>query len=212
MTTMMTTTPSASFQLEPPSSTDVRYFAASNGLSFGQVLQGLLENDGDNRLMDALVSLMEEQANSQPAFFFECAPVASDSLMTKPFRCAFVTAPRLAGIVQDREAFAEHFKATSSATVSFPNLSGDATLVAPVPREDGDFAHLATFVRTAPRSVVVDLLRRVASATLARVDANRGKPVWLSTSGLGVYYLHVRICDSPKYYTQRELTAAAAQL
>ena len=27
-----------------------------------------------------------------------------------------------------------------------------------------------------------------------------GKPVWLSTAGLGVGWLHVRLDDRPKYY------------
>jgi hypothetical protein len=31
-----------------------------------------------------------------------------------------------------------------------------------------------------------------------------GNPKWLSTHGLGVYHLHVRICNSPKYYTHTE--------
>jgi len=27
------------------------------------------------------------------------------------------------------------------------------------------------------------------------------QPVWLNTSGLGIYWLHIRLDSSPKYYT-----------
>ena len=68
----------------------------------------------------------------------------------------------------------------------------------PCPRGDLDaYGHLAAFVRGAPDSQRDGLWRSVASAMRRRVNA---KPVWLSTAGDGVAWLHVRLDDRPKYY------------
>jgi hypothetical protein len=47
--------------------------------------------------------------------------------------------------------------------------------------------------------------RTVASRRAASVD-----PVWVSTAGLGVHWLHVRLDDRPKYYRHRPFTNPTA--
>ena len=91
---------------------------------------------------------------------------------------------------------------------AFPNLGGDAMLVAPkqdpsAPRGELAYAHLANFVRGAPPEQVRRLWAQVGKSMERRVGAEgqAGRPVWLSTSGLGVFWLHVRLDRSPKYYT-----------
>ena len=37
-----------------------------------------------------------------------------------------------------------------------------------------------------------------------RLRQDPGRSVWLSTSGLGVYWLHMRLDSYPKYYTHDE--------
>jgi hypothetical protein len=41
---------------------------------------------------------------------------------------------------------------------------------------------------------------------------NRRKPVWLSTAGAGVSWLHVRLDDRPKYYGYRPYQEASGFL
>ena len=61
-----------------------------------------------------------------------------------------------------------------------------------------DYPHLASFVRTAPEEQIQDFWKEVSQT----YDADLGEsPKWLSTSGLGVYWLHVRVDSRPKYYT-----------
>jgi hypothetical protein len=109
---------------------------------------------------------------------------------------------------------------------TFSNLGRDAVLVAPCPLAPatssappsssapayGEYAHLAPFVRRAPAAQVHAFFQAVGAAALARLELNAAdatsrattssaKPVWLSTSGLGVFWLHVRLDDRPKYYT-----------
>ena len=72
-----------------------------------------------------------------------------------------------------------------------------------VPRPDGPpaaYGHLAAFVRQAPERQKHDLWPAVAAAMKARIG---GDPVWLSTAGAGVPWLHVRLDNSPKYYGHR---------
>lgn len=82
--------------------------------------------------------------------------------------------------------------------VAFPNLGKDAILVVPCPRgSPSAYGHLAAFVRQAPKDQTHALWALVGDAMVQRLGT---KPVWLSTAGAGVSWLHVRLDDSPKYY------------
>jgi hypothetical protein len=70
-------------------------------------------------------------------------------------------------------------------------------------------AHLAAFVRSASADVIDDLWSSVGRA-VARRRAAKPDPVWISTAGLGVYWLHVRLDDRPKYYRHRAFTDPSA--
>jgi hypothetical protein len=97
------------------------------------------------------------------------------------------------------EAFAEHFSAAAAnGVVTFANLGGDAVLVVPTPLgPPSAYGHLAAFVREAPEPQRDALWQAVGQAMARRVST---KPVWLSTAGAGVSWLHVRLDDRPKYY------------
>ena len=71
-------------------------------------------------------------------------------------------------------------------------------LVVPAPvAEESCYTHLARFLRDAPR-LQVDAFWR--SAGLAMQDRISSAPTWLSTAGLGVSWLHLRLDSRPKYY------------
>ncbi len=130
------------------------------------------------------------------SYCWECPPVSGQTL-SQAFECVFVSSPALARMPQDSDAFAEHFRPDGS-VVTFGNLGGDAVLVAPCPGGDGkNYSHLASFVATAPASQQDALWQAVGQAMEKRIGAS---PVWLSTAGLGVAWLHVRLDDRPKYY------------
>jgi hypothetical protein len=56
---------------------------------------------------------------------------------------------------------------------------------------------LAAFLREGPSDQVHDLWHRTARAVRENLGA---KPMWLSTAGLGVAWLHIRLDSRPKYY------------
>jgi len=134
------------------------------------------------------------------AFFWEVHPITALSA-DEPFECVVADSPALSGVTADGRPFGAQIAPSRSADgmATFENLGGDAWLVAPctVSGTPG-YAHLATFVREAPENMQQAFWARIG-ATLASCLGNL--PVWLSTSGPGVYWLHARLDRYPKYYT-----------
>jgi hypothetical protein len=130
------------------------------------------------------------------AFRWETPSVASGMEM-KPFEFVVLDSP---GLVRrpDRIAFAEYFPRAEAGVTVFPNLGGDAIMVVPCPiGNDTAYGHLAAFVRQAPEEQRHALWQAVGKAMVNRIGP---QPVWLSTAGAGVSWLHVRLDDRPKYY------------
>ena len=101
-------------------------------------------------------------------------------------------------------AFLKHTKKCLDRVVSFPNLGNDALLIVPcneVPDSPNIYMHVANFVRMAPDDQIKIFWREVVHQMSRRLKAKRGKRLWLSTCGLGIFYLHVRLDNSPKYYS-----------
>jgi len=73
--------------------------------------------------------------------------------------------------------------------------SEDATLIAP--SETGSYPHLAAFLRTAPPGQIDALFHAVGDAIASWPGRT---PPWVSTAGMGVPWLHVRIDSRPKYF------------
>jgi hypothetical protein len=141
------------------------------------------------------------------AFRWETPPV-TDLSVDHPFQFVLLDAPSLAR-APEPEVFAEHFRRSADGqVVTFHNLGRDAVLVVPLPKaEPSAYGHLAAFVRHAPEPQRDALWQAVGDAMAQRLGA---KPVWLSTAGAGVAWLHVRLDDQPKYYGYRPFTGAIA--
>jgi hypothetical protein len=133
-----------------------------------------------------------------PAYRWETPPITA-ATAHRPFEFVLLDAPGLARR-PDPEAFAEHFGSpdTDREALAFPNLGRDAILVVPRPiAPPSAYGHLAAFVRVAPESQKHALWKLVGETMERRVGPS---PVWLSTAGAGVSWLHVRLDDRPKYY------------
>ena len=162
-------------------------------LSFREVIAGWCERAEFREFFATLIS-----ESPGEAFFWETPPV-TDRTLDQPFEGVLVQALALAGLSADPAPFQARFAAEPDAEVlTFANLGGDAVLVVPAPRaEDGCYVHLARFLRTAPRPQVDAFWQSVGRAMRQRVSS---RPTWLSTAGLGVAWLHLRLDTSPKYY------------
>ncbi len=142
------------------------------------------------------------------AFFWELPPITSSAL-AKPFECVLVEGAVLRRLSPDPRPFAEHFRRLPSgqSVVAFPNLGGDAQLIVPAPLADSDmcYTHLAAFLRGADHSQVSALWKLAGDTALASASDT---PFWLSTAGLGVSWLHLRLDSRPKYYRYQLYKAA----
>jgi hypothetical protein len=134
------------------------------------------------------------------AFRWETPPITT-ATANRSFEFVLLDSPGLARN-PDSDAFAEHFLGTADGgVVEFPNLGQDAILVVPCPNGPlTAYGHLAAFVRQAPESQKHALWTVVGAAMQRRLSS---KPIWLSTAGAGVSWLHVRLDDRPKYYGYR---------
>ena len=113
----------------------------------------------------------------------------------------FVDSPELNGVTASPSAFQEHFQGArqDQSVVTFANLGKDALLIVPCPQVSASvYPHLAVFARGALMDQQHALWEQVGEAIVARLNERK---LWVSTAGLGVYWLHVRLDSYPKYYS-----------
>lgn len=155
------------------------------------------------------------------AFRWE-TPVLTPALLGRPFEFVLVE-DRTLFTAPDCKPFETQFSPKKYAVV-FPNVGGDAILVVPCPIQPDHtaYTHIANFVRHAPAAQIHVLWEQVASAVQQRLGlpvaghvcipgqphAPLG-PLWLSTAGGGVAWLHIRLDDRPKYYHHLPYTVAS---
>ncbi len=134
------------------------------------------------------------------AYRWETPSLCTDTT-TEPFEFVVIDTPSFTRRATDSRSFSEHVAGRDDAVVVVDNLGGDATLVIPTAQVDDDvYGHLASFLRGAPATQVDALWQAVARVAAERLG---DRPVWLSTHGGGVAWLHVRLDDRPKFYTHR---------
>jgi hypothetical protein len=164
----------------------------STPVTYGEVLRRW-QNDADFRTL--FNGLLADSPFS--AFRWETPPISS-ATTNRPFEFVLLNCPGLEG-APDVDAFSEHFRGMSDGGVAeFPNLGKDAIMVVPCPSGPlTAYSHLAAFVRRAPEPQRHELWKLVGAVAERRLGP---KPVWLSTAGAGVSWLHIRLDDRPKYY------------
>ncbi|MEN0063640.1 MAG: hypothetical protein AAGA48_15925 [Myxococcota bacterium] len=171
--------------------------------TWGQVVEGLCE---DPALADELTTRILRPGHR--AVYFEARPVRGDA-RDRPFEFVVLPAHGLDDYTADPDAFDEHFVHTDEPVVCVPNLSRTALLVVPRPnRPEDPFGHLASFLRSAPPPLVQVFWRRAGLALREWMDARPTRPVWFSTAGHGVPWLHLRLDETPKYYRHRPFRTA----
>jgi hypothetical protein len=128
-------------------------------------------------------------------------PVTTPTTRTRPFEAVVLDAPRLDRFRGDASSFRDHL--VGDPVVAFDNLSGSASLIAPDDTGE-DWAHLLRFLRSADLATR-DALWEAAGHEMALWGP---EPVWLSTHGFGVPWLHLRLDRRPKYYAWRPYRVA----
>ncbi|WP_036482177.1 hypothetical protein [Myxosarcina sp. GI1] len=170
----------------------ISIFADDKQLAYSEVIE-LWQNNSSFR--DFFSSLL---ANAPfAAYFWETLPVTKSTVERK-FEFVLANSPQLAQINPDPSDFERYFSSAEKEIVTFPNLGNDALLIVPLPIADRSaYPHLAAFIREAPKSQQHLLWQTIGKELKQKLNQ---QPVWVSTSGLGVSWLHVRLDSSPKYY------------
>ena len=178
----------------------------------------LLANNRMFRLELARILLQcADEMSHTSCIFWECTPIfvgrAAESSCS--LRFCVTRARTLEGEGPDFMTFSEHFQtaASSDEVTTFPNLGGDAILIAPTPKSGQNFASLATWLRETRNNEDSrdKVFEAVGKALVSRVEQQRSAKsaniIWVSTSGAGVSWLHFRIDNYPKYYTNQKYVA-----
>ena len=99
-----------------------------------------------------------------------------------------------------------HSNDQKSEAIYFPNISGDTILVVPVPTTDPEIdkysSDLMTFLKHGHKRQQHCLISLFAKTALQLIDTC--KKIYISTHGHGVAWLHVRLSNTPKYYTYKK--------
>jgi hypothetical protein len=146
-------------------------------------------------ILGALTSVFYGRAEIGP-------PAAISVDNTAPFEHVVLEGDMLERISPDPASFLTVLRAAAASDLvaSFPNMGGDAILVVPKPLAGSvGYGHLGAFLRTAPEKqqhALLETLGRAVETCLQRP----GNRLWVSTAGLGVPWLHVRLDSRPKYY------------
>lgn len=157
----------------------------------GDVIPGFCEDKPFRREWIAILA-----AVPFTAFRWE-TPATTVSSQTRDFECMILDDPHLEQ-TPDSSSFDEYFANSNQEIAVFPNLRKEALLVVPYPRgPDTAYGHLGSFVRSAPPAQQDSLWKTVGETWKHRLSKT---PVWLSTAGAGVPWLHVRFDSVPKYY------------
>jgi hypothetical protein len=171
----------------------IKFFDQERQSTFAETLSAWQNDESFRQLFTATLT-----AAPFVGFRWECPPITL-STASNGFECVLLKCDSLERTT-DPKAFAGYFDGnkTGSDVAAFPSLGGDALLVVPRPiTKASPYGHLAAFLRGAPEQQIHQLWQRVAVEFRNRLSE---KPLWLSTAGMGVAWLHVRLDSRPKYY------------
>lgn len=174
----------------------LQYMPVRHGkwIPFADVLQGW---EHDAAFRSGFTELLARSPFD--AFRWE-TPALTKVNANQPFRFVLWNEPMFVSRSTDAKAFEDYFSKDQGncGVISFANLRGDAVLVVPSPRTShAAYGHFAAFLRRGPKEQVDALWCVVSQTVRSKIGVN---PIWLSTAGGGVAWLHVRIDTFPKYY------------
>ena len=163
-------------------------------LSRAEVLASLRDSPAAGQSLGAALAVL-----GYDGLYWECA-VIGPATLHKDFECVALRADHFGRRTPVPDAFADKFARArpGDEVVSFPNIEGDSLLVAPLPLGDlTAHGHIARFVKHARPSQVGAFFAQLAGHAVLRAQT---QPVWMSTAGDAVAWLHGRLDSRPKYY------------
>lgn len=136
--------------------------------------------------------------NITKRFFYETS--VCDNKLINNYNEHFIESDELEQIKNmDNTSFVEYInKSDDKYAISFYNISKDTKLVIPMPRKNRQYTTIKDFIDNASKTQQKKFWKKV-SEDIENMLKTHDK-IYVSTHGLGVYYFHLRLCVSPKYF------------
>jgi len=168
----------------------ISIFSKNSHVTYAEIIKLWQKDNGFRTFFNSLLA-----DSPFEAYFWETPPITK-STVNQQFEFILIDSKQLTKVHANANSFKQYFN--SREIVTFANLGNDALLVVPCPTADvSTYPHLASFVRHAPKSQQHLLWQTVGKKVEQSIDL---QPLWVSTAGLGVHWLHVRLDSYPKYY------------
>lgn len=130
-------------------------------------------------------------------FYWE-HPALTEENLHLPYECMLLKTDHFNRRTVDTTSFSKYLQ-NDEAVAVFDNLGRNARLVVPTQKSDPEhYKHLGAFLNFAPEKQVIEVFQALGKAILEELKSS--KTIWLSTAGLGVIWLHIRLDTVPKYY------------
>lgn len=135
-----------------------------------------------------------------PEYYLRFSEV-SNKLLNKPFsfklQRTYFKNPENAGPFKK---YINECKTNKKLTNTFLSIDKTTWLIIPCKISNKtDHTHLSVFLKTAPFKHIEELWK-AWSKQIRKLLKNSNKSYWLNTHGKGVFWLHLRIDPTPKYY------------
>ena len=170
----------------------LRFLCNQKPLSFKEVLDIWATSDeGIDCYIDGLKKLDFSQ------FYWEHPALEAKSLHV-PYEFMVLKTDHFNKRTVDTNSFSKYLNSEMQVE-AFDNLGRNAKLVVPTKKSNIEtYKHLGAFIHNAPITQTRALFKEIGRSMKAEIE--KGKIIWLSTAGLGVIWLHIRLDTIPKYY------------
>lgn len=172
--------------------TRIRITQGNELLTFRQVFD-YWQNSTDfiDFYINALIELYYEE------FFWE-HPAMREEYLDKPYEFVIQRSMSFRRRSVDENAFSDYIYSDGQVAV-FDNLGRNAILVVPTMKSSSEtYKHMGNFIRNAEKEQIQEQFNQLSRTILA--ELTKGRLIWISTAGLGVIWLHMRLDSRPKYY------------
>jgi hypothetical protein len=130
-------------------------------------------------------------------FFWE-HPALKEEYLDKPYEFIVQKSTSFSRRKVDKNAFSDYINSDKQVAV-FDNLGRNAKLIVPTKKSPIDtYKHMGNFIRNAEKKQIQEQFKQLSKAILS--ELKRDRLIWVSTAGLGVIWLHMRLDSRPKYY------------
>lgn len=180
-----------------PKSCQLQILQNDNQLSFSHVIRSWQEDAAFRKFY--ITTLLKHGGDG---CFWE-HPRLNESTVDQTYECVITQTDAFSKRMANFMPFSRAISPGKRISV-FPNLTGEALLIVPNQSEETNFngRDMISFLQTAPEELVHNLWKTIGQQTAKAIEA-KASFQYLSTHGLGVLWLHVRLELGPKYYHHR---------